>query len=103
MVRAPRRRRPTRTRPTSASSPPGGRPRRTGIACPGRRGSAPGILEAAITIETVETPLRIGILALQGNVREHAAMLRRLGVEPVEVRLPEELDGLDGLVIPGGE
>jgi 5'-phosphate synthase pdxT subunit len=51
----------------------------------------------------VETPLRIGILAVQGNVREHAAVLRRLGVEPVEVRLPEELDGLDGLVIPGGE
>jgi pyridoxal 5'-phosphate synthase pdxT subunit len=51
----------------------------------------------------VETPLRIGILAVQGNVREHAAVLRRLGVEPVEVRLPEQLDGLDGLVIPGGE
>jgi 5'-phosphate synthase pdxT subunit len=51
----------------------------------------------------VETPLRIGILAVQGNVREHAGVLRRLGVEPVEVRLPEELEGLDGLVIPGGE
>ena len=46
---------------------------------------------------------RIGILALQGNFREHAAMLRRLGAEPVEVRKPEQLDGLDGLVIPGGE
>jgi pyridoxal 5'-phosphate synthase pdxT subunit len=45
----------------------------------------------------------IGVLAVQGNVREHCAMLRRLGVEPVEVRKPEELDGLDGLVIPGGE
>jgi len=51
----------------------------------------------------VEKALRIGVLALQGNFREHAAMLRRLGVEPVEVRLPEQLDGLDGLVIPGGE
>jgi 5'-phosphate synthase pdxT subunit len=51
----------------------------------------------------VETTLRIGILAVQGNVREHEAVLRRLGVEPVEVRLPEELDGLDGLIIPGGE
>jgi 5'-phosphate synthase pdxT subunit len=51
----------------------------------------------------VETRLRIGILAVQGNVREHAGVLRRLGVEPVEVRLPEELDGLDGLIIPGGE
>ena len=51
----------------------------------------------------MEKALRIGVLALQGNFREHAAMLRRLGVEPVEVRLPEQLDGLDGLVIPGGE
>src|SRR5918997_5544618 len=47
--------------------------------------------------------MRIGILAVQGNFREHAAMLRRLGAEPVEVRLPEQLDDLDGLVIPGGE
>ena len=46
---------------------------------------------------------RIGILALQGNFREHAAMLRRLGADVVEVRKPEQLDGLDGLVIPGGE
>jgi 5'-phosphate synthase pdxT subunit len=45
----------------------------------------------------------IGVLAVQGNFREHAAMLRRLGAEVVEVRKPEELDGLDGLVIPGGE
>jgi 5'-phosphate synthase pdxT subunit len=45
----------------------------------------------------------IGVLALQGNFREHAAVLRRLGAEPVEVRLPEQLEGLDGLVIPGGE
>jgi 5'-phosphate synthase pdxT subunit len=48
-------------------------------------------------------PLRIGVLAVQGNFREHAAMLRRLGADPVEVRKPEQLDGLDGLVIPGGE
>ena len=46
---------------------------------------------------------RIGILAVQGNVREHAAMLRRLGAQPVEVRKPEQLAELDGLVIPGGE
>jgi len=45
----------------------------------------------------------IGVLALQGNIREHAAMLRRLGAEVVEVRKPEQLDGIDGLVIPGGE
>jgi 5'-phosphate synthase pdxT subunit len=47
--------------------------------------------------------MTIGVLAVQGNFREHAAMLRRLGAEVVEVRLPEQLDGLDGLVIPGGE
>ena len=47
--------------------------------------------------------MKIGVLAVQGNFREHVAMLRTLGAEAVEVRLPEELDGLDGLVIPGGE
>ena len=40
---------------------------------------------------------------MQGNFREHAAMLRALGADVVEVRLPEQLEGLDGLVIPGGE
>jgi len=47
--------------------------------------------------------MRIGVLAVQGNFREHAAMLTRLGADVVEVRKPEELEGLDGLVIPGGE
>ena len=47
--------------------------------------------------------MRVGVLAVQGNFREHAAMLRRLGAEVIEVRKPEELDGLDGLVVPGGE
>ncbi|HEV7132241.1 MAG TPA: pyridoxal 5'-phosphate synthase glutaminase subunit PdxT [Gaiellaceae bacterium] len=50
-----------------------------------------------------QQPLRIGVLAVQGNFREHVAVLRRLGAEPVEVRLPEQLDGLDGLIVPGGE
>jgi 5'-phosphate synthase pdxT subunit len=45
----------------------------------------------------------VGVLAVQGNFREHAAMLRRLGASVVEVRKPEQLTGLDGLVIPGGE
>ena len=49
-----------------------------------------------------ESP-RIGVLAVQGAFREHAQMLRRLGATVVEVRLPEQLDGLDGLVVPGGE
>jgi 5'-phosphate synthase pdxT subunit len=47
--------------------------------------------------------MKIGVLAVQGNFREHAAMLRRLGVQPIEVRKPDQLEGLDGLVIPGGE
>jgi 5'-phosphate synthase pdxT subunit len=45
----------------------------------------------------------IGVLALQGDFREHAQALGRLGADVDEVRLPEDLDGLDGLVIPGGE
>jgi pyridoxal 5'-phosphate synthase pdxT subunit len=47
--------------------------------------------------------LRIGVLAVQGNFREHSAVLRRLGAEVVEVRKREQLEGLDGLVVPGGE
>jgi len=47
--------------------------------------------------------VRIGVLAVQGNFREHLAMFDRLGVETREVRKPEQLAGLDGLVIPGGE
>ena len=51
----------------------------------------------------MSTSPKIGVLALQGNFREHAAMLRRLGADVTEVRKAEQLDGLDGLVIPGGE
>lgn len=47
--------------------------------------------------------MRVGVLALQGDVREHAEILARLGAEVAEVRLPHDLDGLDALVIPGGE
>jgi len=47
--------------------------------------------------------VRIGVLAVQGNFREHTAMLRRLGADVVEVRKAKELEGLDGLVVPGGE
>lgn len=45
----------------------------------------------------------IGVLALQGAFREHVRMLRRLGAKVTEVRLPRDLEGLDGLMIPGGE
>ncbi|MEJ2264932.1 MAG: pyridoxal 5'-phosphate synthase glutaminase subunit PdxT [Anaerolineales bacterium] len=47
--------------------------------------------------------MKIGVLALQGDFAEHRTILRELGVEVVEVRLPEHLQGLDGLIIPGGE
>ena len=47
--------------------------------------------------------MRVGVLAMQGDFREHAQMLQSLGAEVVEVRLPADLEGLDGLVIPGGE
>jgi len=47
--------------------------------------------------------MRIGVLALQGDFAEHIKILTRIGVDSKEVRLPEQLDGLDGLVIPGGE
>lgn len=47
--------------------------------------------------------MKIGVLGLQGDFREHAAMLRRLGVEPVDVRTPRELEGTRGLILPGGE
>jgi len=47
--------------------------------------------------------IRIGVLALQGDFEAHARALESLGAEPVEVRLPRQLEGLDGLIIPGGE
>jgi 5'-phosphate synthase pdxT subunit len=52
---------------------------------------------------TAGADLKVGILALQGDFEAHAKTLRRLGAEAVEVRTPEQLEGLDGLVIPGGE
>ena len=45
----------------------------------------------------------IGVLAIQGDFLEHRHVLARLGVDAPEIRLPSELDGLDGLIIPGGE
>ena len=47
--------------------------------------------------------LRIGVLGLQGDVREHIEMLQLLGVETLVVKLPEDLELVDGLIIPGGE
>jgi len=47
--------------------------------------------------------MKIGVLALQGDFAEHQVMLKSLGVDAVEVRLAEQLEGLSGLIIPGGE
>jgi 5'-phosphate synthase pdxT subunit len=46
---------------------------------------------------------QIGVLALQGDFAEHLSILRRIGVQAVEIRLPHQLAELDGLIIPGGE
>ncbi|MEV4688320.1 pyridoxal 5'-phosphate synthase glutaminase subunit PdxT [Microbacterium sp. LWH3-1.2] len=51
----------------------------------------------------VTPPPRVGVLALQGDVREHVRVLTDLGAEAIKVRRPEELEGVDGLVLPGGE
>ena len=53
--------------------------------------------------EHVAGMMSIGVLAAQGDFAAHARVLRSLGAEPLEVRSPSQLDGLDGLVIPGGE
>ncbi|MFA0773566.1 MAG: hypothetical protein PVTTEEND_002152 [Candidatus Fervidibacter sp.] len=47
--------------------------------------------------------MRIGVLAIQGDFAEHMAMLQRLGVEAVKVRLPQDLEEIDGIILPGGE
>jgi 5'-phosphate synthase pdxT subunit len=54
-------------------------------------------------VDGLGTGLTVGVLALQGDFREHRVMLERLGARTLEVRKPGELKGLDGLVIPGGE
>ncbi len=53
--------------------------------------------------ESAARPPRIGVLAVQGAVREHVAAIREVGAEPVEVRLPRDLVDLDALILPGGE
>jgi len=47
--------------------------------------------------------IKVGVLALQGSFLEHINILRRLGMQTAEVRLPDQLEDLDGLIIPGGE
>ncbi len=53
--------------------------------------------------QKLEPPLRVGVLALQGDFAEHLAVLERLGVEGRAVRLPRDLEELDALIMPGGE
>src|SRR2546429_5602416 len=65
----------------------------------GVRGAACGALEGRCEVRGV----KIGILAVQGDFEAHAAMLARLGAETVEVRTPAELQGCDGLILPGCE
>jgi pyridoxal 5'-phosphate synthase pdxT subunit len=50
-----------------------------------------------------KSSIKIGVLAIQGDFAAHLGMLKRIGVEAIEVRRAEELDGVDGLIIPGGE
>jgi 5'-phosphate synthase pdxT subunit len=57
---------------------------------------------SVVSESTPRRPL-VGVLALQGDVREHLAVLRAQGAEAITVRRPEELDAVDGLVLPGGE
>ena len=54
-------------------------------------------------LDWLQNMIKIGVLALQGAFIEHIKILRNLGVETAEVRLPADLEGLDGLIIPGGE
>lgn len=67
------------------------------------REPAAGTAHAAVLAERPLTGRTIGILALQGDVRSHSEVLQSLGAEVRRVRVPEQLDGLDGLVLPGGE
>lgn len=58
---------------------------------------------AAAAPDATPRPRRVGILALQGAVREHADAVRAIGAEPVLVRLPADLEGVEALILPGGE
>jgi 5'-phosphate synthase pdxT subunit len=54
-------------------------------------------------VASEDAPARVGVLALQGDFAAHATVLTALGADPCEVRVPRDLDGLDALIIPGGE
>ena len=67
--------------------------------CPARRKND----DAAPAALQLQEMVTVGVLALQGDFAEHEAILRRLGADTRQVRLPADLEGLDGLIIPGGE
>jgi 5'-phosphate synthase pdxT subunit len=58
---------------------------------------------ASVGARADKAPARVGVLALQGDFAAHARMLRQLGAQAREVRVPRDLDGLEALIIPGGE
>jgi 5'-phosphate synthase pdxT subunit len=62
-----------------------------------------GVATPAVPPAPAPAPVRVGVLALQGDVREHMRVLGAVGAHPVEVRHPCDLDTVDGLVLPGGE
>lgn len=66
-------------------------------------GFVSGGSEVTGSIEATDKPCRVGILALQGGVAEHAKILDRIGAVPVPVRHVEQLDGIEALILPGGE
>ena len=107
--RSSRRRRTSTTRRSSPTSPRARRADGRHLREHARRGGAARSARLVAhragiyTSSRMDRRPRIGVLALQGAFREHARALRRAGADVVEVRLPEQLDGLDGLVIPGGE
>ena len=86
-----------------ASPPLTARPARVDAAPPAPHPRALAGDDPVDTLFGVDPVPRIGVLAVQGNFREHAAMLRGLGADVVEVRKVDQLESLDGLVIPGGE
>lgn len=63
----------------------------------------PAPVQTTLPVDAARRRPRIGILAVQGDVREHATALGEVGAGVVEVRLPRDLVGLDGLILPGGE
>src|SRR2546422_6633002 len=62
-----------------------------------------GACSKGLQVPARPTGAKVGVLALQGDVREHSAALADLGAHPVEVRRPEDLAGVEALILPGGE